>query len=217
METYLNSLFYNDDVNDEENFGQPIATWTSRTQQIDPPEVNLHLPEDNTTSKPSLVIIGYHVNIQANENAHPNNTGLNAPGYWAEYGVRWAGNDPYGEVAVVRIDRGEPNCGVMAYRAPYEMIFPNTGTAPRVVLGARQVLLISLLDDFFEEGCDYNIWVDQCAIRTYLQPYKCLFQTFDFTFRFISTYPAITLMTVLPNDYDILRARYDVDSGNGLF
>jgi hypothetical protein len=94
---------------------------------------------------------------------------------------------------------GEPNCPASAFRAPYELIFPNTGVAPRVVLGARQVLLISVLDDFFEEGCNYNIWVDQCAIRTYLQPYKCLLETFDFTFRFISTYPAITYMTALPN------------------
>ena len=64
LETYLNSLFYNDDVNDETNYGQPTATWTARTTVIFPPEVNLHLPEANTTAKPSLVIIGYHVNIE---------------------------------------------------------------------------------------------------------------------------------------------------------
>lgn len=84
------------------------------------------------------------------------------------------------------------------------MIFPNTGPAPRAVLGARQVLLISVQEDFFEEGCDYHLRVEQCVLRTYLQPYKCMLNQFDFVFRFITTYPAITILKAYPNDMPYL-------------
>jgi hypothetical protein len=101
-------------------------------------------------------------------------------------------------VGVFRLDKGEPNCPVRDFRSPWDEVYVDTGPPPRTVLGARQVLLISVDDAFFEEGCDYQLQVEQCVLRSALQPYKCLLEQFDFVFRYITTYPAILFMTTQP-------------------
>ena len=62
------------------------------------------------------------------------------------------------------------------------------------------MLLLSVDEPFFEEGCEYALRVYQCALRSYLQPYKCLLSQFNFNFRFITTYPAIWLLTGYPGN-----------------
>jgi hypothetical protein len=54
LETYLNSYFFDPATM------QPVSTITATTVAIEPPEVDMFLPEGNVTAKPSLVIIGYH-------------------------------------------------------------------------------------------------------------------------------------------------------------
>jgi hypothetical protein len=64
------------------------------------------------------------------------------------------------------VDNGEANCPFRDFASPWDKVYVGTGPAPRTVLGAGQVLLISVDEPFFEEGCDYALRVDQCVLRS---------------------------------------------------
>ena len=59
----------------------------------------------------------------------------------------------------------------------------------KLTIRSQRIFLGETKDNFFDEGCKYNLELQKCAIQTVQRPNKCMEDNFRMSFVFLESHP----------------------------